>query len=66
MRLGLYGEGEATLRMKGDLQSPNPCMWDMVAYRVKLTPHPHAGDKWFVSVFLFVPFFGLKIQRKFH
>jgi glutaminyl-tRNA synthetase len=32
--------------MKGDLSSPNPCMWDMVAYRVKFTPHPHAGTKW--------------------
>lgn len=33
MRLGVYGEGEATLRMKMDMTSPNPCMWDPVAYR---------------------------------
>ncbi|GMF26678.1 unnamed protein product [Phytophthora lilii] len=46
MRLGLYGEGEACLRMKMDLGSPNPNMWDHVAYRIKFVPHPHIGDKW--------------------
>ncbi|CAH0519359.1 unnamed protein product [Peronospora belbahrii] len=46
MRLGLYGEGEACLRMKMDLASPNPNMWDHVAYRIKFVPHPHIGDKW--------------------
>ncbi len=46
MRNGKFKEGEATLRMKQDLSSDNPCMWDHVAYRIKYTPHPHAGDKW--------------------
>ncbi|CAH0486624.1 unnamed protein product [Peronospora farinosa] len=46
MRLGLYGEGEACLRMKMDLGSPNPNMWDHVAYRIRFVPHPHIGDKW--------------------
>ncbi|TDH69214.1 hypothetical protein CCR75_008111 [Bremia lactucae] len=46
MRIGLYGEGEACLRMKMDLTSPNPNMWDHVAYRIKFVPHPHIGDKW--------------------
>ncbi|KAF1323224.1 Glutamine-trna ligase, partial [Globisporangium splendens] len=46
MRVGLYGEGEASLRMKMDLASPNPNMWDHVAYRIKFVPHPHIGDKW--------------------
>lgn len=46
MRLGLYAEGEACLRMKMDLASPNPNMWDHVAYRIKYVPHPHIGDKW--------------------
>lgn len=48
MRVGLYGEGEASLRMKMDLASPNPNMWDHVAYRIKLTPHPHVGDQWLI------------------
>jgi glutaminyl-tRNA synthetase len=46
MRDGKYKEGEATLRMKMDLESSNPCMWDLVAYRVKYHAHPHVGDKW--------------------
>jgi len=46
MRTGQYDEGEAFLRMKGDLMSDNPAMWDTVFYRVKFTPHPHSGDKW--------------------
>lgn len=46
MRRGRFDEGEATLRMKIDITSPNPCMWDPVAYRIKYEPHPHVGDKW--------------------
>lgn len=30
MRKGLYGASEATLRMKMDMTSPNPNMWDQV------------------------------------
>lgn len=37
MRRGKFEEGEAVLRMKGDLSSPMPCMWDLVAYRIKYT-----------------------------
>ena len=48
MRKGKYGASEATLRMKMDMLSPNPNMWDQVAYRIKYTAHPHAGDKWCV------------------
>lgn len=33
MRRGLYGEGQATLRMKMDYKNENPNMWDSVAYR---------------------------------
>lgn len=32
--------------MKIDMRSPNPCMWDPVAYRIKHISHPHIGDKW--------------------
>ncbi|KAJ1916259.1 Glutaminyl-tRNA synthetase [Mycoemilia scoparia] len=46
MKNGKYKEGEATLRMKMDLTDGNPCMWDLVAYRVLYTPHHRTGDKW--------------------
>ncbi|XP_024028308.1 glutamine--tRNA ligase isoform X1 [Morus notabilis] len=46
MRQGLIEEGKATLRMKQDMQSDNFNMYDLIAYRIKFTPHPHAGDKW--------------------
>ncbi|KAL5707078.1 glutamine--tRNA ligase [Ranunculus cassubicifolius] len=46
MRRGKIEEGKATLRMKQDMQSDNFNMYDLIAYRIKFTPHPHAGDKW--------------------
>lgn len=46
MKNGLLKENECTLRMKGDLTSPNPNMWDTVFYRIRYTPHPHTGNKW--------------------
>ncbi|KAL6838739.1 hypothetical protein ACP4OV_031453 [Aristida adscensionis] len=46
MRRGLIDEGTATLRMKQDMQNENKNMSDLIAYRIKFTPHPHAGDKW--------------------
>ncbi|KAG7195121.1 uncharacterized protein KQ657_003642 [Scheffersomyces spartinae] len=46
MRDGFYKTGEATLRMKQDYTSPNPQMWDLVAYRVLDAPHHRTGDKW--------------------
>uniref|UniRef100_A0A453T1P3 Glutamyl/glutaminyl-tRNA synthetase class Ib catalytic domain-containing protein n=1 Tax=Aegilops tauschii subsp. strangulata TaxID=200361 RepID=A0A453T1P3_AEGTS len=46
MRRGLIAEGAATLRMKQDMQNDTRNMYDLIAYRVKFTPHPHAGDKW--------------------
>ncbi|CAN6336479.1 unnamed protein product [Urochloa humidicola] len=48
MRHGLIAEGKATLRMKQDMQNDNKNMADLIAYRIKFTPHPHAGDKWFI------------------
>lgn len=60
MRKGKFEEGKATLRMKGDLNSPNPQMnGDIVAYRIKYAPHPHVGDKWYklFSTFLKSQFF---------
>ncbi|XP_077213013.1 glutamine-tRNA ligase, putative / glutaminyl-tRNA synthetase, putative / GlnRS isoform X2 [Tasmannia lanceolata] len=46
MRRGMIGEGKATLRMKQDMQSDNYNMYDLIAYRIKFTPHPHSGDQW--------------------
>ncbi|WVR07196.1 glutamine-tRNA ligase [Kwoniella sp. DSM 27419] len=46
MKNGEYPEQGACLRMKMDLTSGNPNMWDMVAYRVKLAPHHRTADKW--------------------
>ena len=46
MKQGLVAEGEAVLRMKQDMQSPNPFMWDMVAYRVLKKHHVRTGDEW--------------------
>eukprot|EP00568_Trieres_chinensis_P000377 CAMPEP_0183309426 /NCGR_PEP_ID=MMETSP0160_2-20130417/25335_1 /TAXON_ID=2839 ORGANISM="Odontella Sinensis, Strain Grunow 1884" /NCGR_SAMPLE_ID=MMETSP0160_2 /ASSEMBLY_ACC=CAM_ASM_000250 /LENGTH=701 /DNA_ID=CAMNT_0025473453 /DNA_START=201 /DNA_END=2306 /DNA_ORIENTATION=+ len=48
MRLGLHDEGKLTLRLKMDFESSNPNMYDLVAYRIKYTPHPHAGEGWCV------------------
>eukprot|EP00551_Chaetoceros_affinis_P011103 CAMPEP_0203666094 /NCGR_PEP_ID=MMETSP0090-20130426/3197_1 /ASSEMBLY_ACC=CAM_ASM_001088 /TAXON_ID=426623 /ORGANISM="Chaetoceros affinis, Strain CCMP159" /LENGTH=713 /DNA_ID=CAMNT_0050529879 /DNA_START=21 /DNA_END=2162 /DNA_ORIENTATION=+ len=46
MRLGMYDEGQYTLRLKMDFESDNPNMYDLVAYRIKYTSHPHAGRGW--------------------
>jgi glutaminyl-tRNA synthetase len=46
MKLGMYDEGTWTLRLKMDFESSNPNMYDLVAYRIKFTAHPHAGDGW--------------------
>jgi len=46
MKDGKYKEGEAILRMKMDMQNPNPQFWDLVAYRVMYTKHFRTGDKW--------------------
>ncbi|CAN8065953.1 unnamed protein product [Agarophyton chilense] len=48
MRKAKFAEGEATLRMKIDMNHPNLVMRDPVAYRVIHAPHPHIGDKWCV------------------
>lgn len=47
MRDGKYKPGEASLRMKQDLDNPNPQMWDLIAYRVLEDSHHYrTGDKW--------------------
>lgn len=46
MKQGKYEAGKAFLRMKQDLMSPNPQMWDLVAYRVLNKPHHRTGSTW--------------------
>lgn len=47
MRDGKYKPSEASLRMKQDLDNPNPQMWDLIAYRVlEKSHHYRTGDKW--------------------
>ncbi|KAF9651208.1 glutaminyl-tRNA synthetase [Thelephora ganbajun] len=46
MKEGKFAPGEAVLRMKQDLESGNPQMWDLIAYRVLLSPHHRTGDRW--------------------
>lgn len=46
MRRGEYAEGAACLRLKQDMQSPNPRMWDLVAYRVLFAAHCRTGRAW--------------------
>ena len=46
MKNGEYKEGEVTLRLKQDMDSPNRFMWDLVAYRVLYHPHCRTGTTW--------------------
>ncbi|MDW8040815.1 MAG: glutamate--tRNA ligase [Nitrososphaerota archaeon] len=46
---GEYGEGEAVVRIKTDLQHPNPAVRDWPALRVidtERSPHPRVGSKY--------------------
>ena len=48
---GYYGEGEAVLRIKTDLNYPDPSIREWVALRIidtSKTPHPVVGDKYVV------------------
>ena len=49
MKQGIYAEKGACLRMKMDLSSGNPYMWDTIAYRVKNASHHRTGSKWSAS-----------------
>jgi len=41
-----YKQGEAVLRIKTDLENPNPAMRDWPAMRINETPHPRTGKKY--------------------
>src|SRR5690606_30763169 len=46
MRAGDFNEGEAVLRAKIDMASPNVHMRDPILYRVLKAHHHQTGDKW--------------------
>lgn len=46
MKCGYYAPSEATLRLKMDITSPNPNMYDQVAYRIIYNTHPRTHDQW--------------------
>jgi len=48
MRDGKYAPLTALLRMKQDIQNPNPQMWDIAAYRIpkEQIPHFRTGTTW--------------------
>ncbi|SPQ23776.1 a900eebf-6572-4ee1-9d9a-6aace5805f34 [Thermothielavioides terrestris] len=48
MRDGEYAPQTAWLRMKQDMDNPNPQMWDIAAYRIPKNQQPHfrTGTKW--------------------
>lgn len=46
MKNGLIAEGSATLRLKIDISSGNPYMWDPIAYRILNKPHVRTGSAW--------------------
>jgi glutaminyl-tRNA synthetase len=48
MKNGDFNEGEAVLRAKIDMASPNLNMRDPVIYRIKKESHPRSGNKWVI------------------
>jgi len=46
MRLGEFDEGACSLRIKGDMASPNMHMRDPIIYRIRKAHHHQTGDKW--------------------
>ncbi len=46
MKAGKYKEGEAVLRAKIDMASPNMNMRDLVIYRISYTQHYKTGTQW--------------------
>ncbi len=48
MKEGKHKEGSMTLRMKGNMQSDDHNMRDLVAYRILFKEHPRTGSKWVI------------------
>jgi len=48
MRAGEFPNGARSLRARIDMAAPNVWLRDPLLYRIRHTPHHHAGDKWCV------------------
>ena len=48
MRAGEFDEGEAVLRARIDMQSPNLNLRDPILYRIRKKAHHQTGDKWVI------------------
>lgn len=48
MREGKHKEGSITLRLKCDMNSLNPNMRDLIAYRILFKEHHRTGNKWVI------------------
>jgi len=46
MKDGKWPSNSITLRMKMDMENPNPQFWDLVAYRVLHAAHHRTGNDW--------------------
>jgi len=46
MKTGVMREGDAVVRVKTDMQLPNPALRDWPALRIQHTPHPIVGEKY--------------------
>ena len=46
MKSGKHKEGSMALRMKCNMQSTNPNMRDLTAYRILFREHPRTGNEW--------------------
>lgn len=46
MLSGRYGEGEAVVRLKTDLNHPNPAFRDRVLFRISNLDHPRVGQRY--------------------
>ncbi len=45
---GSFEEGEAVVRIKTDMQHPDPAFRDRVLFRISKQPHPRVGDRYHV------------------
>ena len=59
MRRGLVEEGSATLRMKQDMHNANPNMYDLIAYRIKVSAGTQGG---FVTSYAWCPIRGKRVS----
>ncbi len=48
MLKGTFDEGDAVVRIKTDMEHPNPAFRDRVLFRISKSPHPLVGDKYHV------------------